>query len=44
MKRIFSLFIAVLALLFPAQQLAAQELKPTVDNVTVYRIENYANG
>ncbi|MBR5829030.1 MAG: RICIN domain-containing protein, partial [Bacteroidaceae bacterium] len=44
MKRTFSLLSAVLALLLPAQQVVAQELKPTVDNVTVYRIENVANG
>ena len=44
MKRTFRLFGAVLALLLPLQQLVAQELKPTVDNVTVYRIENVANG
>ena len=34
----------MLALLLPVQQLVADELKPTVDNVTVYRIENVANG
>ena len=44
MKRTFSLLSAVLALLLSAQQIVAQELKPTVDNVTVYRIENVANG
>ena len=44
MKKRTHLFYAVLALLLPLQQLAAQELKPTVDNVTVYRIENFANG
>ena len=44
MKRIFHYFCAMLALLLPLQQLAAQELKPTVDNVTIYRIENVANG
>ena len=44
MKRTFSLLSAVLALLLPAQLVVAQELKPTVDNVTVYRIENVANG
>ena len=44
MKRTFSLLSAVLALLLPAQQVVAQELKPTVDNVTVYRVENVANG
>ena len=44
MKKRTYLFYAVLALLLPLQQLAAQELKPTVDNVTVYRIENFANG
>ena len=44
MKKTFSFFSAVLALLLSVQQLSAQELKPTVDNVTVYRIENYANG
>ena len=44
MKRTTNFFCAVLALLLPLQQLGAQELKPTVDNVTVYRIENVANG
>ncbi len=44
MKRFFSLFSAVFALLFPLQQLVAQELEPTLDKVTVYRIENVANG
>ena len=44
MKKKFHLFGAVLALLLPLQQLAADELKPTVDKVTVYRIENVANG
>ena len=43
MKKAFNFFWAVLALLLPLQQLAAQELKPTVENVTVYRIENVAN-
>ena len=44
MKRTSHLFWAVLALLLPLQQLVAQELKPTVENVTIYRIENFANG
>lgn len=44
MKRFFSLFSALFALLFPLQQLVAQELEPTLDKVTVYRIENVANG
>ncbi|MBO7302354.1 MAG: RICIN domain-containing protein [Bacteroidaceae bacterium] len=44
MRKILPLFCAILALLFPLQQLAAQELEPTVDNVTIYRIENVANG
>ena len=44
MKKTSYLFYAVLSLILPLQQLAAQELKPTVDNVTVYRIENVANG
>ena len=44
MKKIVHSICAVLALLLPQQQLVAQELKPTVDNVTVYRIENVANG
>ena len=43
MKKIVHSICAVLALLLPQQQLVAQELKPTVDNVTVYRIENFAN-
>ena len=44
MKIISQLFCAVLALFIPLQQLAAQELKPTVETVTVYRIENFVNG
>ena len=44
MKKAFQFFSAVLALLLPLQQLVADELKPTVDVVTVYRIENVANG
>ena len=44
MKKTSLFFIAMLALLLPVQQLVADELKPTVENVTVYRIENVANG
>ena len=44
MKKITYFFSAVLALLLPLQPIVAQELKPTVDNVTIYRIENVANG
>ena len=44
MKKTSYFFCAVLSLILPLQQLVAQELKPTVDNVTVYRIENFANG
>ena len=44
MKRVSYFFSAVLALLFPLQQLVAEDLKPTVDYITVYRIENVANG
>ena len=44
MKKTTLFFSAVLALLLPLQQIVAEELKPTVDNVTVYRIENVANG
>ena len=44
MKRVSYFFSAVLALLLPVQHLVADELKPTVENVTVYRIENVANG
>ncbi len=44
MKKTSHLFWALLALLIPLQQLAAQELEPTVEKVTVYRIENVANG
>ena len=44
MKRTTNLFWALLALLLPLQQLVAQELKPTVETVTVYRIENFVNG
>ena len=44
MKKAFQFFSAVLALLLPVQHLVADELKPTVENVTVYRIENVANG
>ena len=41
MKRISHLFWALLALFLPVQHIAAQELEPTVEKVTVYRIENY---
>ena len=44
MKKALKSFCAMLALLIPLQQLAAQELQPAVDNITVYRIENVANG
>ena len=44
MKKLFCFFIALSALLFPLQQIAADELRPTVENVTVYRIQNVANG
>ena len=44
MKRTSQFLSAVFALLLPVQQLVAEELKPTVENVTVYRIENVANG
>ena len=44
MKKTSHLFWALLALFIPLQQLAAQELEPTVEKVTVYRIENFANG
>lgn len=44
MKKTSHLFWALLALLLPLQQLVAQELQPTVEKVTVYRIENFANG
>ena len=44
MKRTTNLFWALLALLLPLQKLVAQELKPTVETVTVYRIENFVNG
>ena len=44
MRKTSNLFWAVLALFIPLQHLIAQELKPTVEQVTVYRIENVANG
>ncbi|MBR4967740.1 MAG: RICIN domain-containing protein, partial [Bacteroidaceae bacterium] len=44
MKKTFKFICSVLALLLPLQQLAAQELEPTVEKVTIYRIENFANG
>ena len=44
MKKATQLFWALLALFIPLQQLVAQELQPTVEKVTVYRIENFANG
>ena len=44
MKKATQLFWALLALILPLHQLAAQELQPTVEKVTVYRIENFANG
>ena len=44
MRKTFHFLSAVLALLLPLQQLVAEDLKPTVDIVTVYRIENIANG
>ena len=44
MRKTSNLFWAVLALFLPLQHLIAQELKPTVEQVTVYRIENVANG
>ena len=44
MRKTFHFFSALLALLLPLQQLVAEELKPTVENVTIYRIENVANG
>ena len=44
MKRVSYFLSAVLALLLPLQPLVADELRPTVDNVTIYRIENVANG
>ena len=44
MKKITYFFSAVLALLLPLQPIVAEELKPTVDIITVYRIENVANG
>ena len=44
MKKTSHLFWAVLALFLPLQHLVAQEQKPTVEQVTVYRIENVANG
>ncbi|MBR6691566.1 MAG: hypothetical protein IKL75_02880, partial [Bacteroidaceae bacterium] len=40
-----SLFtVAMLVLSLFATVVHAQELKPSVENVTVYRIENFANG
>ena len=46
MKRIPKLFAVALALLacVSATTVSAEELKPSVENVTVYRIENFANG
>lgn len=45
MKRMWEKTVMLLvALLLPLQQLAAQELAPAVENITVYRIENVANG
>ena len=44
MKKSSRFFSAVLALLLPLQILVAEDLKPTVGVVTVYRIENFANG
>ena len=44
MKKTFHFLSAVLALLFSVQQIAAEELKPAVENVTIYRIENIASG
>ena len=44
MKKATQLFWALLAMFLPLQQLVAQELQPTVEKVTVYRIENFANG
>ena len=44
MKKTFHFLSAVLAMLFSVQQIAAEELKPAVENVTIYRIENIASG
>ena len=46
MKRIPKLFAVAFALLacVSATTVSAEELKPSVENVTVYRIENFANG
>ena len=44
MKKTFHFLSAVFALLFSVQQIAAEELKPAVENVTIYRIENIASG
>ena len=44
MKKSSRLFSVVFALLLPLQVLVAEELKPTMVNVTIYRIENFANG
>ena len=44
MKKSSRFFSLVLALFLPLQMLVAEELTPTVDIVTVYRIENFANG
>ncbi len=44
MKRVFHLSILLLTLLFPLQQVVAEGLQPSVLNVTIYRIENFANG
>ena len=43
MKKASHLFWALLAMFIPLQQLVAQELEPTVEQVTIYRIENFAN-
>ena len=41
--KLFRFFIAIQALLLPLQQVVADGLKPSVLNVTIYRIENFAN-
>jgi hypothetical protein len=43
MKKRLQLFVAMLSL-FLSSQAVAEELQPTVVNVTVYRIENFSNG
>ena len=43
MKKASHLLWALLAMFIPLQQLVAQELEPTVEKVTIYRIENFAN-